>query len=67
MSSKRHSDAEALLDWRIPTTEADIRMLRRCRETPRPWPLTRLNRLTPIAFFAVGPRRAASSGEPFRL
>lgn len=56
------------LDWRVPTTAADVAALRRLREQIRPWPLDALNQLNPSPLFPVGANRKTSAGaEPFRL
>jgi hypothetical protein len=68
MSSKPPSERTPAFDWRLPTSEADVRALRRLREAVRPFPLTSLNRLSAVSLFPVGPRRRTSAGaEPFRL
>lgn len=67
MKSKTPSESTAF-DWRLPTTDADTRALRRLREALRPLPLTSLNRLSPASLFPVAPRRRTFAGaEPFRL
>jgi hypothetical protein len=56
------------IDWRVPTNAEDVRVLRLLRETPRPWPLTRLNELAPSSLFpAAGRRGVPPRHEPFRL
>ena len=68
MSSKKPSDASRPLDWRIPTTAADVIALRRAREKRRPWPLDALNLLAPPPLFPARTiRRIPDGAEPFRL
>ena len=67
MKSQELSEKPAGLEWRIPTTNADVRALRLQREAPRPIPLTSLNRLSPRLFPAAPRRRTLAGAEPFRL
>jgi hypothetical protein len=68
MSSKEPSEKTPPIEWRVPTTPEDVRVLRTLRETPRPWPLTRLNELALASLFPVIRRSdVPSRHEPFRL
>lgn len=68
MSSSGLSEKTPSIDWHIPTTQDDLRVLRSLREIPRPWPLTRLNELAPPALFPVSLRRGVPAAhEPFKL
>lgn len=68
MSSNGRSDATRPLDWRVPTTAADVAVLKRLHGEARPWPLDALNGLNPPSFFPIRRSRRTSAGaEPFRL
>jgi hypothetical protein len=69
ISKPLSEEATQPLDWRVPSSAADVRELRRAREQIRPWPLDALNRLAPPSLFPVNRnRRTTSAGaEPFRL
>ena len=67
-SNPPEPEPSRLLDWRVPTTAADVLVLRRLGEQIRPWPLGRLNSLNPSSLFPVIRNRKTSEGwEPFRL
>jgi hypothetical protein len=68
MSSKEAFERTPSIEWDVPTTPDDIRVLRALRETPRPWPLTRLNKLAPPSLFPVSRRTTVPPRhEPFQL
>jgi len=67
-SNPSERQPRAPLDWRVPTTAADVDALRRLREQIRAWPLDALNQLNPPGWLPVRPSRKTSAGaEPFRL
>ncbi|HEY6221260.1 MAG TPA: hypothetical protein VIX13_01870 [Candidatus Eisenbacteria bacterium] len=67
MRPNRSDKRAAPLDWRVPTTDVDVLVLRRLREQIRLWPLDSLNLLNPSLSPVVRERKTSEGWEPFRL